>query len=203
MSRPTPGDAHPRLQRATGTTVLRHAHTHTCLIRLSELPIDSTLCRVVLLCAADLVCALVENNSAMHGLCACGFDQDHFAVESDAVVVVELLTAIAIRNPHRTSRVWPVLHQHFQRLLSASPDKREYLLERVCVNLMRGCASMPPTDDVVFSSLTMLTQLRPDTTEIVAPRIAAVRPATPLQLIAIEICVCVSVRVCVWVGIDS
>ena len=79
-------------------------------------------------------------------------------MESDAVVVVELLTAIAIRNPHRTARVWPVLH----------------LLERVCVNLMRGCATMPSTDDVVFSSLTMLTQLRPDTTEIVAPRIAAV-----------------------------
>ncbi len=49
-----------------------------------------------------------------------------------------------------------------------------YLMERVCVNLMRGCATLPSTDDAVFSSLTMLTQLRPDTTELVAPRIAAV-----------------------------
>jgi hypothetical protein len=53
------------------------------------------------------------------------FFQDHYAVESDAVVVVELLTAVAIRNFHRATRVWPVLHTHFQRLLAASPDKRQ------------------------------------------------------------------------------
>jgi hypothetical protein len=56
-------------------------------------------------------------------------------------------------------------------------------MERVCVNLMRGCATLPSTDDAVFSSLTMLTQLRPDTTELVAPRIAAVRRTQLLRVL--------------------
>jgi hypothetical protein len=63
-----------------------------------------------------------------------------------------------------------------------SPRYR-YLMERVCVNLMRGCATLPSTDDAVFSSLTMLTQLRPDTTELVAPRIAAVRRTQLLRVL--------------------
>ena len=61
-----------------------------------------------------------------------------------------------------------------------------YLMERVCVNLMRGCATLPSTDDAVFSSLTMLTQLRPDTTELVAPRIAAVRCTQLLRVLPHE-----------------
>ncbi len=101
-------------------------------------------------------------------------------MESEAVFLVELLTTIAIRNSARAGRVWPVLHAHFGRLLAASPDKRQYLLERVCVDLLRGCAELPATDDAVFTSLTMLTQLRPDTTELVAPRIAVVSPPPPL-----------------------
>ncbi len=158
-----------------------HGHaakdTQVMLTRCMSLLSVSVSLLLVLVYVAGLNCDV-----AAHTIFALrAVPQDSFSVESDAVVVVELLTAVAIRNPTRAAKVWPVLHAHFWRLLEASPEKREYLLERVTVNLMRGCVTLLATDDVVISSLKMLTGLRPDITSIVAPRIAAVRACRALS----------------------
>ena len=74
---------------------------------------------------------------------------DPFAIESESVLVVELLTAIMLRNVARAQLVWPLLHAHFKRLLEAQPENREYLMERVVSNMMRACIALSSAEDAV------------------------------------------------------
>lgn len=65
------------------------------------------------------------------------------------MLVVELLTAVLLKNIGRAHLVWPLLHAHFKRLLEAQPEAREYLMERVVANMMRACIALSSAEDAV------------------------------------------------------
>ncbi len=84
--------------------------------------------------------------------------------EAHAVLALELGARVVLANRHRIAMLWPLMHQHMERLLTSMPALRRmpFLVERAMVTILRTCIhflDVPELVPLLLPSLALLERL--------------------------------------------
>jgi len=94
--------------------------------------------------------------------------------EDVAVLCLELLIELTLRNRDRVALLWPFVHEHLESILSSNAFG-PMLVQRAVIGILRVCVRMlhkQEVSDALLKSLALLTKLEPQVADSLADRIA-------------------------------
>ena len=89
---------------------------------------------------------------------------NHAKLQDQGVFCIDMLSIVALANPHRIALVWDMLHSYFDRILRGSglAQQMPLLVSRIAVCILKICygfLSLPKHGTMLMSALGLLTRM--------------------------------------------